>query len=843
VNVTANTADSLWLLGLALGAASSAGVAGGVNVMVFQSKTSALLGGAVTASTGKISVLAGSDSVLVNIAAAIGVGGSAGVTGIALVTYFYNSTIARVTDHARLIAQGDITVKATSEEIVSADGAGVAGGGTAGVGGTLDVVVMLLNTQAYTGNFVSLTSTAGSVTVAAADRYELITVVVTAAIGGTAGVGISVLASVSFNTVEAKIGASNTVNAYNSVIVQASSNRNIVSVVASVAGGGVAGVGLSVSVVVAGAAMSQDAHDGIYAEKSQLIYSDGSKSYYVYTDAGGALLFQDSSKQLYSFSGAYLDGNGNLVVPSDSGRNSASANGDMTAVMGSSGGINPQTQLDAGFSSGNQTALSGQKPADSLDTLLSGDGQAMKDQGQGYGEYGQDLYQHPHSAQDGYTVYQDADGNYVYEKDGTYYRLTDGSYAAVSDVTSSDLTAMYDSQKYVLYTQTNGTYTGVSTADTATDSDQFVQHTQDGYTVYRDSNGSYVYQKDGAYFRLTGDSYTKDSSVNSSSLTALYRRQRSDKSDSTSSDNMNDSTIDDANSQSGYQSEKIGSYKDAVSAVIDVSSKVTAQTGDISVVASDVINANMVAGTISIGGTAGVGVGLSVSVLSSNVVAEVGDGASLEATNGNIHVLASSGAGIAEIPTAGTYSGKGNAAIYDKAAKDMQASNEKANSDLSSSDAKETGEHSAIRLISVTAGGGLVGVNVSAAVLVTTATAKAVMNGSVTKADSLIVESRMDYGEVLTVTIAAGGGAVAVGVSAGATYFEGTAVAGIGGSGTISNVAVVTVKTSGETSASVRRAGPLAAARWRSMPGWRWRLTKLQQKPLSADASPSMRRK
>ena len=63
---------------------------------------------------------------------------------------------------------------------------------------------------------------------------------------------------------------------------------------------------------------------------------------------------------------------------------------------------------------------------------------------------------------------------------------------------------------------------------------------------------------------------------------------------------MNDSTIDDANSQSGYQSEKIGSYKDAVSAVIDVSSKVTAQTGDISVVASDVINANMFSGKVNI---------------------------------------------------------------------------------------------------------------------------------------------------------------------------------------------------------------------------------------------------
>ncbi len=106
-----------------------------------------------------------------------------------------------MTDNAEITAAGNITIEATSEEIVSADAAGVAVGGSAGVGGTLDVVVMLLNTQAYTGKFVTLTSTGGSVTVSADDNYDLITVVLTIGASGTAGVGISCAAAVvSFTT-------------------------------------------------------------------------------------------------------------------------------------------------------------------------------------------------------------------------------------------------------------------------------------------------------------------------------------------------------------------------------------------------------------------------------------------------------------------------------------------------------------------------------------------------------------------------------------------------------------------------------------------------------------------
>jgi hypothetical protein len=115
------------------------------------------------------------------------------------------------------------------------------------VGGTLDVVVMLLNTCAYTGDGVTLKSTGGSVTISADDDYDLITVVVTAAVGGTAGVGISVLASVSFNTVQAKLGANNIVNAHGDVKIQAASNRNIISVVATIAAAAGGGVGISIS--------------------------------------------------------------------------------------------------------------------------------------------------------------------------------------------------------------------------------------------------------------------------------------------------------------------------------------------------------------------------------------------------------------------------------------------------------------------------------------------------------------------------------------------------------------------------------------------------------------------
>ncbi len=151
--------------------------------------------------------------------------------------------------------------------------------------------------------------------------------------------------------------------------------------------------------------------------------------------------------------------------------------------------------------------------------------------------------------------------------------------------------------------------------------------------------------------------------------------------------------------------------------MIGAGSSVTAG-GNISVVSSDVIDANILSGTVAIGGTAGVGVGIAVSVLYSNVVAEVENGATL-AAGGSILVNAASGSVTHPLPSTDNYDGKGDGAIYDKAVGYITPANAKAESDGASS-----GDTSSIRMITVTAGGGYVGVNVAAAVLVTFATAR-----------------------------------------------------------------------------------------------------------------------
>ena len=68
--------------------------------------------------------------------------------------------MAQVLDKALLQAgNGGVEVIAVSREFVSGDAAGMSGGGTAGVGGTLDVVVLRFRTEALTGSNVTIRTT------------------------------------------------------------------------------------------------------------------------------------------------------------------------------------------------------------------------------------------------------------------------------------------------------------------------------------------------------------------------------------------------------------------------------------------------------------------------------------------------------------------------------------------------------------------------------------------------------------------------------------------------------------------------------------------------------------
>ena len=75
---------------------------------------------------------------------------------------------------------GGVEVIASSREFVSGDAAGMSGGGTAGVGGTLDVVVLRFRTEALTGSNVTIRTT-GDLTVRAEDNYGLVAAGVTLA--------------------------------------------------------------------------------------------------------------------------------------------------------------------------------------------------------------------------------------------------------------------------------------------------------------------------------------------------------------------------------------------------------------------------------------------------------------------------------------------------------------------------------------------------------------------------------------------------------------------------------------------------------------------------------------
>ena len=261
VNVTANTVDDLYLLALAFGASGTVGVAGNVNVLVFQNHASAILGGTVTA--GKdVNVKANTDSFLVNAALSAAGSGTVAGTAVAVVTYFYNETIAYVRANAVVTAEGNIQVTATSKEFVTSDGAGMSASGSVAVGGTADVVITKVVTKAYTEDNVTLKG--NNINIEAIDDYDLIAVAATIAGSGTVGAGITVLTSVAYNTVVAQIGTNNHVTAKNNLTVKAESDRNVQIYTGTIGAGGTVGIAGTVAVVVIGSKLNDEAHNGIY---------------------------------------------------------------------------------------------------------------------------------------------------------------------------------------------------------------------------------------------------------------------------------------------------------------------------------------------------------------------------------------------------------------------------------------------------------------------------------------------------------------------------------------------------------------------------------------------------
>ena len=170
----------------------------------------------------------------------------------------------------------------------------------------------------------------------------------------------------------------------------------------------------------------------------------------------------------------------------------------------------------------------------------------------------------------------------------------------------------------------------------------------------------------------------------------------------------------------------------------------------------------------------------------------VESGAVLSAS-GDVTVLAMAGAADEDIP------------VLNDDAEDV---NDKIKADILDSDV------SAVRMVSITGGGGFVGVSVAIAALIVQTSTRAIMAGDVTRADNVYVYTQSDYGQILAVTMNASGGVVAVNGSITVVYFGGTVEAGIAGTAHLSIVGAVKVQSRGISralSAAIAMSGGLVA--------------------------------
>lgn len=266
-------------------------------------------GNILTENVKGLSVAAVSFEDIIAVAAGGAGGGTAGVAGSAVVNVLTETTQASIGQGATITdldatADSGVNMLASDEtDILSIAGA-VAFGGTAGVGGGVDVEVITKTTEAYIGKSSDV-DVDGNVSIIANSSEDILSIPVAGAIGGTVGIagsfGVSVLTLTTNAYVEDGASAADAVsiNAGGSVAVSAGDETEIDIFAGNVAGGGTVGVGIAAAVPVV--TKTVDAHIGAFADidataaSSILLKNGGFDVTYalnpVFSGSGGNVIF------------------------------------------------------------------------------------------------------------------------------------------------------------------------------------------------------------------------------------------------------------------------------------------------------------------------------------------------------------------------------------------------------------------------------------------------------------------------------------------------------------------------------------------------------------------------
>ncbi|MGC6476026.1 MAG: leukotoxin LktA family filamentous adhesin, partial [Parvibaculales bacterium] len=247
--------DTYWVdLSAALGAGTgSAGVGVGGDVVVQVKNTYAFIeNGADIDADGDVVVNADNKDRVVNSAATLGIGSTAGVAGTAAVGVMVNDTKAWIDGNAA--AQNDLTVRADADSDLIQIAGGIGGGSTAGIGASFGVAYVKNTTEAYIDDD-AVTNASGDTLVTANTGENSVAAVIAGGIGGTVGVAVSAGIKIHESNTRAYIKGSvnqdaGFAQAGQNVDVEALNRVTTIDVVGGIAGGGTVGVGVSLNALV-----------------------------------------------------------------------------------------------------------------------------------------------------------------------------------------------------------------------------------------------------------------------------------------------------------------------------------------------------------------------------------------------------------------------------------------------------------------------------------------------------------------------------------------------------------------------------------------------------------------
>ncbi|KTR03959.1 hypothetical protein NS365_16820, partial [Aureimonas ureilytica] len=248
VDVSARRALNIGVGNFALGGGGTAGVGAAVNVAVVSGSTTARLDGRADAWQ-NVSLSASEASRNTNVIGALGVGGTAGVGGAINVLVAKSTTMARLGSSGAINALGQAAVEAQAKQTIGNIVVAGGGGGTVGIGASINVIDARRGVAAYANGAINQDpafASAGSrqtVNVEADSSMDMFRLVGGIGGGGVVGAGVSFDMATVLNQTDAAIGPGARVRAGGGVTVDAASSKNFASSTLAGGVGGVVGVG------------------------------------------------------------------------------------------------------------------------------------------------------------------------------------------------------------------------------------------------------------------------------------------------------------------------------------------------------------------------------------------------------------------------------------------------------------------------------------------------------------------------------------------------------------------------------------------------------------------------